>query len=226
MKRPVRDFLRDSEFYYKAVERHLRGCLKCSPGEALEGFLKNREKRQGGSTSQTIIRLALRIKAAHTDRVPDRIVSNFVAGGMISATEEFHANERWLDDQAWRRAEDVAYTRWFRIMRKAHAEAVKYRRSRSYNTQRRLHSVLQEDEHRFREVAPYSGFLRRVMEHKEDEDPSDPSTDAFSAVWRSELGTRILDTIGRVRRRAERETDPAIREIVGWMRVHEVLADD
>ncbi len=91
-------FIRDSEDYYKAVEKHLKECTVCDPEEALRGFLKNREERFDGKMSGLLLEMAKRYKRKFKDRIPDELVQSFRVGYFMNWTDLDLVDELSVDD--------------------------------------------------------------------------------------------------------------------------------
>lgn len=81
---PVRDFLKDSEHYYRAVWRHVRGCGACDPKEVLDGFLENRKTRHFGQTSSLLVAMAEKYQKGFPLRIPNSLVREYVVRAMSS----------------------------------------------------------------------------------------------------------------------------------------------
>jgi hypothetical protein len=95
---PVSRFIRDSEDYYKAVEKHLRECTVCDPEEALRRFLKNREERFDGKMSGLLLEMAKRYKRRFKDRIPDELVQAFKVGYFMNWNDLDLVEELSVDD--------------------------------------------------------------------------------------------------------------------------------
>lgn len=81
---PVRDFLKDSEHYYRAVWMHVRGCGACDPKEVLDGFLENRKTRHFGQTSSLLVAMAEKYQKGFPLRIPNSLVREYVVRAMSS----------------------------------------------------------------------------------------------------------------------------------------------
>lgn len=81
---PVSSFLKDSDHYYRAVWKHVKGCSRCDPAEVLRGFLANRDVRHRGETTTLLIEMAEKYRRAMPDRVPAELVREFVVRGVCS----------------------------------------------------------------------------------------------------------------------------------------------
>ncbi len=81
---PLRDFLRDSDHYYRAVWKHARTCVVCDPAEILDGFLENRKKKHFGQTSSLLVSMAEKYRRKIPDRVPEAVVREYVIRSMSS----------------------------------------------------------------------------------------------------------------------------------------------
>ncbi len=96
LARPVREFLRSSDYYYKAVLNHIRGCGRCDPAEALQGFIDNREERCDGLVSGTLVEMAERYWKLFPGRVPEALIAEFVVRSLDMDVESYLVRARRL----------------------------------------------------------------------------------------------------------------------------------
>lgn len=80
--KPITDavsrFIRDSDYYYRAVYNHMKECTVCDPEEAILGYLENRLRRMFGRTSGGLVKLARRYRKKFPDRVRPEIPALFL----------------------------------------------------------------------------------------------------------------------------------------------------
>ncbi len=80
--KPITDavsrFIRDSDYYYRAVYNHMKECTVCDPEEAILGYLENRLRRMFGRTSGGLVELARRYRKKFPDRVRPEIPALFL----------------------------------------------------------------------------------------------------------------------------------------------------
>jgi hypothetical protein len=80
---PVKEFIVDLDGLYKAVFKHVIACDKCDASDVLQAYLDNRTRKakpgnHGGSTSDGLIRLALKYEKARPHQVSKDLVKKFL----------------------------------------------------------------------------------------------------------------------------------------------------
>lgn len=108
---PVRDFLKDSEHYYRAVWKHAKSCAVCAPAEILDGFLENRKERHFGQTSSLLVAMAEKYARSFPDRVPKALVREYVVRCM-SSWPTFEERVSCLSVKEILRAEELYMESW------------------------------------------------------------------------------------------------------------------
>jgi len=94
---PVKNFIKDLEAYYRGIYEHCLKCPICDPNEILLAFLKNRDARHNGLTSDLIIKMALKYEQ-NVKNVKREIVNDYVARAastniIINHSNRFTRNE-------------------------------------------------------------------------------------------------------------------------------------
>lgn len=87
---PVREFIKNNSYYFRLVERHLRECGSCDPGEVLRAYLEGREAPHlGGQVSGELMDMCLRFRKRDPGRVPESLVKEYVSRTMESSPKSF-----------------------------------------------------------------------------------------------------------------------------------------
>jgi hypothetical protein len=110
--RPVREFLRNSDHYYRAVTQHLRKCDICEPAEALLGFLENRKIKNHGMVSNTLMEMAERYQKIFPGRIPDEIIREYTTRSLDNGIDRFLSRINILDEFDIRRAIQILEDKW------------------------------------------------------------------------------------------------------------------
>lgn len=116
---PVHRFLRDSDFYYRAVFSHLKRCEKCDPKEALDGYLENRVRKHSGETNRTLVEMAEKYRRHFPDRIPEALVREFILRSMGSHWKCFSDRAERLSPSDIERGLKVHLEAWRNSVRAA-----------------------------------------------------------------------------------------------------------